>query len=218
MRSEDRRRQLLDVACDVFADRGFSATIMDDVAFAAGVTKPVLYQHFESKRALFISVLEDCGEQLSSSIVHATQEGATLREQMTQGFTAYFDFVRNNDSGFRLLFGASARNDTDFAEVTNRVLEHFADSVTSLIIKDIPDAERGLVAHALIGMAESAARYTYLCEAENRVTDGQLHEWVSTLAWKGLRGISEPSGSSASSSQASAVPASAPQTVSGNRP
>ena len=191
MRSEDRRRQLLDVACDVFADRGFSATIMDDVAFAAGVTKPVLYQHFDSKRALFISVLEDCGERLIGSIVDATRSGETLREQMVAGFTAYFDFVRNDDAGFRLLFGASARNDTDFAEVTNKVLEHFADSVTSLIIQDIPDEERSLIAHALIGMAESAARYTYLSGVQTNVTDEQLHTWVTILAWKGLRGITD---------------------------
>lgn len=191
MRSEDRRRQLLDVACDVFADRGFSATIMDDVAFAAGVTKPVLYQHFESKRALFIAVLEDCGERLIGNILTATKQGETLREQMIHGFTAYFDFVKNDDSGFRLLFGSSARNDTDFAEVTNRVLEHFADSVTSLIIEDIPNEERRLIAHALIGMAESAARYTYLSGTDVGVSDENLHEWVTALAWKGLRGITD---------------------------
>jgi AcrR family transcriptional regulator len=191
MKSEDRRRQLLNVACDVFADRGFSATIMDDVAYAAGVTKPVLYQHFDSKRALFIAVLEDCGERLISSILNATKEGETLREQMVKGFTAYFSFVRNDDAGFRLLFGASARNDTDFAEVTNRVLEHFADAVTSLIIEDIPQEERRLIAHALIGMAESAARYTYLC-GEQTISDEDLHTWVSDLAWKGMRGITDP--------------------------
>ena len=191
MRSEDRRRQLLNVASGVFADRGFSATIMDDIAYTAGVTKPVLYQHFDSKRALFIAVLEDCGERLVNNIVTATREGETLREQMMQGFTAYFDFVRNDDSGFRLLFGASARNDTDFAEVTNRVLEHFADSVTSLIIEDIPQEERSLIAHALIGMAESAARFTYLSGTSAKISDEQLHTWVTSLAWKGLRGISD---------------------------
>ena len=58
---EERRRQLLDVACVEFADRGFHATAMDDLALAAGVTKPVFYQHFTSKRALFVSVLEDVG-------------------------------------------------------------------------------------------------------------------------------------------------------------
>jgi len=191
MRSEDRRRQLLDVACDVFADRGFSATIMDDVAFAAGVTKPVLYQHFESKRALFIAVLEDCGERLIGSILSATREGETLKEQMTQGFRAYFNFVKNDDAGFRLLFGSSARNDTDFAEVTNNVLDRFADSVTSLIIEDVPQAERSLLAHALIGMAESAARYAYLSGEIETISEDQLNEWVTTLAWKGLRGITD---------------------------
>ncbi len=54
--AEQRRRQLLDVACDVFATSGFSATAMDDIAAAAGVTKPVLYQHFPSKRALFVEL------------------------------------------------------------------------------------------------------------------------------------------------------------------
>ena len=191
MRSEDRRRQLLDVSCDVFADRGFSATIMDDVAFAAGVTKPVLYQHFESKRALFIAVLEDCGERLIGSILNSTREGGTLKEQMTQGFKAYFNFVKNDDAGFRLLFGSSARNDTDFAEVTNKVLDRFADSVTSLIIEDVPKEERSLLAHALIGMAESAARYAYLSGESDKVSEDQLNAWVTTLAWKGLRGITD---------------------------
>lgn len=190
MRSEDRRRQLLDIACEVFADRGFSATIMDDVAYAAGVTKPVLYQHFTSKRALFIAVLEDSGERLIGSILEATKQGETLREQMTKGFIAYFDFVRNDDASFRLLFGASARNDTDFAEVTNNVLNRFADSVTSLIIEDLPEQERRLLAHSLIGMAESAARFNYM-NGERLISDDDLHTWVTDLAWKGLRGITD---------------------------
>jgi AcrR family transcriptional regulator len=59
-----RRRQLLDVAQEVFASRGFHATSMDEVAEAAGVTKPVLYQHFDSKRRLYQELLEDVGQQL----------------------------------------------------------------------------------------------------------------------------------------------------------
>ena len=61
---DERRRQLLDVACVEFAERGFYATAMDDLAAAAGVTKPVFYQHFSSKRALFVAVLEDVGGRL----------------------------------------------------------------------------------------------------------------------------------------------------------
>jgi len=63
-----RRRQLLDVATSAFARRGFHATSMTDVAVAAGVTKPVLYQHFASKRALYLEALNDVGCRLRQSI------------------------------------------------------------------------------------------------------------------------------------------------------
>ena len=55
--AEQRRTQLLEVAIEIFAERGFHATSMDDIAEAAGVTKPVLYQHFRSKRDLYREVL-----------------------------------------------------------------------------------------------------------------------------------------------------------------
>ena len=62
--ADQRRQQLLDVARDVFAERGFHATSMDEIAEAAGVTKPVLYQHFPSKRSLYVELLTDTGDQL----------------------------------------------------------------------------------------------------------------------------------------------------------
>ena len=79
---DERRRQLLDVACVEFADRGFHATAMDDLALAAGVTKPVFYQHFLSKRALFIAVLEDVGGRLLEVLTEATASVDTGRARM----------------------------------------------------------------------------------------------------------------------------------------
>ena len=194
MRAHDRRRQLLDVATNVFAERGFSATIMDDIAFACGITKPVLYQHFDSKRALYIAVLEDGGSRLIDSISIATRKSSTLREQVTLGFDAYFNFVRDDEAAFRLLFTSSSKSDTDFVVVKNKVLEQFCDHVTSLVIDQIEDEERRLIAHAIIGMAESAAKYFYLKEIDSEVeniTEEQFRKWVSDLAWKGMRGINE---------------------------
>ena len=194
MRAHDRRRQLLDVATNVFAERGFSATIMDDIAFAGGITKPVLYQHFDSKRALYIAVLEDGGSRLIDSISIATRKSSTLREQVSLGFDAYFNFVRDDEAAFRLLFTSSSKSDTDFVVVKNKVLEQFCDHVTSLVIDQIEDEERRLIAHAIIGMAESAAKYFYLKEIDSEVeniTEEQFRKWVSDLAWKGMRGINE---------------------------
>jgi AcrR family transcriptional regulator len=194
MRASDRRRQLLDVATNVFAERGFSATIMDDIAYAGGITKPVLYQHFDSKRALYIAVLEDGGSRLIDAISRATKNGSTLREQVSFGFDAYFDFVRDDEAAFRLLFTSSARSDKDFIEIKNNVLGQFCDCVTSLIVNDIIEEERKLIAHSVIGMAERAAKYFYLKEVDSEVkniSEDQFRKWVSDLAWKGMRGISE---------------------------
>src|SRR5690242_16718988 len=88
-----RRRQLLDVALTVFAARGYHATSMNDVAEAAGVTKPVLYQHFRSKRALYLELLEDVGGRLQDAIGKATATADGPRDQVKSGFRAYFNFV-----------------------------------------------------------------------------------------------------------------------------
>ena len=67
-----RRRQLLEVALRVFAEQGFYVTSMSDIADAAGVTKPVLYQHFASKRELYGQILAEVGNQLQEAIVSHT--------------------------------------------------------------------------------------------------------------------------------------------------
>ena len=71
-----RRRQLLDSALDVFAARGYHGASMNDVADAAGVTKPVLYQHFDSKQDLYLALLEEVGRRLITAIAKATAGAA----------------------------------------------------------------------------------------------------------------------------------------------
>src|SRR6266571_4295355 len=101
-----RRRQLLDVALRVFAERGYHATSMNDLAETAGVTKPVLYQHFRSKRALYLELLDDVGARLRDAITKATATATGPRQQVEAGFAAYFRFVAVHENAFRLLFGS----------------------------------------------------------------------------------------------------------------
>src|SRR3954464_12047745 len=93
-------QQLLDVARDRFSQQGFHATSMDEIAEAAGVTKPVLYQHFPSKRALYVELLEETGRQLLALLAEATSRAATGRERVELGFRAYFRFAVGNRSAF----------------------------------------------------------------------------------------------------------------------
>ena len=76
---------------------------MNAVAEAAGVTKPVLYQHFGSKRRLYLELLEDVGQQLSDAIAKATAAATGPREQVAAGFGTYFRFVSEHRSAFTLL-------------------------------------------------------------------------------------------------------------------
>ena len=185
---DERRRQLLDVACTEFAERGFYATAMDDLASAAGVTKPVFYQHFPSKRALFIAVLEDVGGRLLEVLTEATSSAQTGRARVAEGFAAYFRFVENDRSAFRLLFGASARNDAEFADVVDSVLAEAAEAVSTLIEISGSAEHRLVLAHAVVGMAEGISRHA-LTDPDGPHDADQLAHWVAELAWFGLRGV-----------------------------
>ena len=185
---DERRRQLLDVACVEFAERGFYATAMDDLALAAGVTKPVFYQHFPSKRALFIAVLEDVGSRLLDELTSATSGVETGRARVEEGFRAYFDFVENDPAAFRLLCGASARNDAEFADVVDGVLTDAAAAVSTLIEIHGSPEHRLVLAHAIVGMAEGISRHA-LTDPAGPHDPEQLAHWVAELAWFGLRGV-----------------------------
>ena len=96
---------------------------MDDIAEAAGVTKPVLYQHFPSKRALYVELLDDIG-RAAARRARGRDDAASTRAASGSraGFRAYFRFVADNRAAFRLLFGASIRNDPEFAASSTRSL------------------------------------------------------------------------------------------------
>ena len=141
-----RRRQLLEVAIEVFAGRGFHATSMNDIAEAAGVTKPVLYQHFSSKRELHLAALHDVGDRLRQTIEKVTAEAASPREQVTAGLTAYFGFADEHAAAFALLFGGGSRRDPEFNAAAEAVEAAVAGSIADLIdVAQLDESARALL-------------------------------------------------------------------------
>jgi AcrR family transcriptional regulator len=186
--ADQRRQQLLDVARDVFAEGGFHATSMDDVALRAGVTKPVLYQHFPSKRALYVELLHDTGRLLLHALEAATQRAPSGRERVEEGFAAYFRFVVSNRSAFRLLFGASMRNDPEFARIAESTIAAAVEAISPLIEIPASPEQRMVLANALVGMAESVSRRA-IHDPDAEDDAERLARWVAELAWFGLRGV-----------------------------
>lgn len=189
--AEQRRQQILDVAVDVFADKGYHAASMNDVAEAAGVTKPVLYQHFPSKREMFVEILSDTGDRLRETISRATAKARGPREQFEDGFRAYFTFASENTSAFTVLFGSGARRDPEFTSFAVAVEDSIADIVAELIVVDGQPADnRVLLANAIVGMTEAATRH-WLSHGREPAVD-VLASQIAQLAWSGMRGIDNP--------------------------
>ena len=186
----ERRRQLLDTALATFARLGYRDASMNDIAEAAGVTKPVLYQHFGSKRELFLEVLEQLSTDLRTAVRDAAEgtKDDGPRAQVQAGFAAWFGWVDRNRDGFAVLFDGEVRRDREFAEFAARVSRMMADTVAEYIVADGLDADRRrLLAHGIVGMGESTCRRWV--EKEIDLDADDLARQISSLAWSGLRGL-----------------------------
>lgn len=183
----DRREQLLAVALKVFAQRGYHSTSMNDIADAAGVTKPVLYQHFDSKRALYTATLEAVGEAMISALTSATSASPSGKEQTAAGMVAYFRWVATDPDAFSLLFGGGTRRDEEFAAVAQKVEKAAAELIAPLIEAGVDAEYQRMVAHALIGMSEGVSRH--LIRSGQKIDPDTVGEQLASLAWAGLRAV-----------------------------
>ena len=184
-----RREQLLEVARRVLALRGFYETTMAEIADSAGVTKPVLYQHFESKRDLYTAVLEDIGARLRTKVLDAAGAAEAPRQQVFAGFEAYVEFVEEDCDGFQILFSGTSRQDGEWATITSEVEHSIAAGVADLIdVAGMSLAHRQALAHGILGLAEGMMRYWQSGQAKDLDRDDLLHDLVA-LAWSGLRGL-----------------------------
>ena len=185
--AQARREQILDVAVEVFARNGFHGTSMNDVAEAAGVTKPVLYQHFDSKQALYLALIGEVGRRLLLAITKATAGAATGREMTELGFKAYFRFVGEDRDAFLLMYGSGASRDEEATSAVRRISAEAAKAISPLIAVDVDPVHRRVLAQGLVGMAEGVSRY--LVELGGGFDPDLIGQQVADLAWAGLRGV-----------------------------
>jgi len=190
-----RRTQLLDVALDRFAANGYHDTSMEEIAESAGVTKPVLYQHFSSKRKLYLELLERVGRELLDQVVAGAAAEEHPYRRLLGGFRAYFHFVSERASAFRLVFGTGARQVDEFSDTVRQVEDALASNIAGFIDADIDDEHRQLLGYAIVGLGEVAGRRWVALhnEPDQRVMDPQEAEVLAVrladLVWAGLRGL-----------------------------
>lgn len=184
-----RRSQLLVAAREVFVAQGYHAAAMDEIAERAGVSKPVLYQHFPGKHELYLALID----QHAKEVVEYVRDGlSSTRDNKLRGLgaiSAFFDFIDREHEAFRLIFESDLTNDTEVATKVNAVNAQCADMIADLIHEETgkqPD-ECELLGMALVGMAHVAARF-WLRNGRTMPRERAVG-LVAGLAWRGVSGF-----------------------------
>jgi TetR/AcrR family transcriptional regulator len=197
MPAEDRRRQLIETALDVFARKGFEGTTTKEIATAAGVTEAVIFRHFPSKHALYMAVLDFKAQS------HELQEWMTATRGLME---------RNDDAGlFRMIVTSILRDYRSdpryervklFAaleghEVGLAHYRQFAFPIAQVLVDYISrrqqegairDYHPAAILAAVVGMAQNYAQLTQMfgfsCEG---LTDEQIIEDFTAILMNGIQ-------------------------------
>jgi AcrR family transcriptional regulator len=183
-----RRRQLLGAAQEVFVAQGYHAAAMDEIAERAGVSKPVLYQHFPGKLDLYLALLDESADELVK-IVHSALSSTTDNKQRVPAtFKAFFDFVASSGEAFRLVFESDLSNEPAVRARIEATMRDCADMVSQFIHSDagLADEEAQLLGVALVGMAQVSSRY-WLSSGQAIPKDA-AEQLIARLAWRGISG------------------------------
>jgi AcrR family transcriptional regulator len=187
----ERERQVLEAARGLFAERGYGAVTMDDVAAAVGVTKPLLYIYFGNKERLYLACMEPAALELRDAVASAVAEAERPADALAPGVRAFFSFVDRDRDAWRVLFDETLPAG---GEVARRVAEQRAELealVARLVVARLPGRGRGRAAlqaealsTALLGAAESLARW-WLRTGE--LSAGEAAELLIKTVEPGLR-------------------------------
>jgi len=185
-----RAEQLLDLAERLFAERGFHAASMDELARRAGVSKPVIYDHFGSKEQLFATCVRRTGEVLADRVARAVREESDPRARLRAGSIAYFRFLEEQFQAWVVLFADEEVRDARFAAEASRIRRRQSDLMISLMAESAATApgHKGqarleAMTLAIAGAYESLSLWWH---EHPEVSPEELADWLLDLIWPGL--------------------------------
>jgi AcrR family transcriptional regulator len=184
-----RRAQLLESALEVFVAQGYHAAAMDDIAERAGVSKPVLYQHFPGKLELYLALLDQSCDTIVEACRAALLATDDNKQRVAATMDVFYDYVASAQGAFRLVFESDLTNEPAVRDRVDRVTRECAEAITAVIHEDtgLPDEQSRLLAVSLVGMAQVSARFWL--DAGGEIEQRDAATLVAGLAWRGIRGF-----------------------------
>ena len=162
---------------------------MDDIAERAGVSKPVLYQHFPGKLDLYLALLDQHCESLLQAVRGALASTTDNKQRVRATMDAYFAYVEDAGGAFRLIFESDLTNEPSVRERVDKVTGECAEAICEVIAEDtgLSKAESMLLASGLGGLAQVVAR-SWLHSDRSIPRDQAVH-LLTSLAWRGIAGF-----------------------------
>jgi AcrR family transcriptional regulator len=191
MAAADRREVILAAARRVFAERGFHEASLDTVAERAGVSKALIYEHFESKVQLHGAVLEASRGELLGRVAAAVGEVDTPEDRLRVGLEAFLTFVEEDRDAWRMLFRSVS--EPEIAASLHRVQEGAIHDVAELVARDAPaespvegasvDMAVEMIAQQLVGAGQALANWW---DEHRDVSRDAILQAHMDFAWLGL--------------------------------
>jgi AcrR family transcriptional regulator len=169
-------------ARDVFVARGYHAAGMDEIAERAGVSKPVLYQHFPGKLDLYLDLLHSYVDDLVRGVREALASTGDNKLRVRAAVQAYFDFIDDEAQGYRLVFESDLLGEPSVQQRVDRALEACIEAVITDAGLDLPRAR--MFAVGLVGASQVSARYWL--DHDRPVPKDEAVAITSSLAWRGV--------------------------------
>lgn len=162
----EREQQVLDIAHARFAADGYGAVTMDDVAAAAGVTKPLLYAYFGNKERLYIACMERAGDAMLTTVLEAVAAAEGPADALRRGLRAFFAFVDEDRDAWRVLFDETLPAGGDVAQRVGEYRDRLVGLVAQTLLSRLPSERRAehapeieALSHTILGAAEALARW-----------------------------------------------------------
>ena len=189
MPRRERRVQLLESALEVFVAQGYHAAAMDDIAERAGVSKPVLYQHFPGKQELYLALLDASCDAIIDNCRRALDSTPDNKLRVAAAMEAFYDYIAGNDGAFRLVFESDLTNEPSVRIAVDRVTTECADMIAHVIHDDtgLPDEASRLLAVGLGGVSQVVARYWL--SSGSAIPRDKAVGLLTSLAWRGIAGF-----------------------------
>jgi AcrR family transcriptional regulator len=193
MSPDQRRAQLIDVAGELFVSRGYAGVSMEDICRAAGVSRPVLYEHLKTKEDAYLACVEKARATFEADLLRRVDLSAPPKEQLRAGGEAFFSYLEEDPGRWILLLGSSSilpgEKSKELTGIRFATIEKLHFFIAQSARDDVPADLVDAAAHMVSGAAERLGHW-WLTRPD--LSREEVVDLYVEFLWTGLGAYAKP--------------------------